>query len=317
MRLDPQAQAFLQRMAEDHVPPIHEMTIEQVRSMVLPIAGEPERVGGVLSEVVPSASGEIPVRVYTPLIDTAELDEMETPETGRPMLMFFHGGGWVTGSIETHEAICRRLANECRSLVISVDYRLAPEHKFPAAIDDSYAATQWALNRAEHLGGDPARLFVCGDSAGGNLAAAVCLRAREEDGPAVRGQILIYPITDFNFDTPSYTENASGYHLTADNMRWFWQQYLADESDGKHPLASPLRASDHSGLPATLMVTVEADPLRDEGLAYADALATAGVHVDQIHCLGMVHGFFRRLDTFDRAGRLVEEIAQWMHGHDR
>ncbi|MCA9109462.1 MAG: alpha/beta hydrolase, partial [Planctomycetaceae bacterium] len=291
--------------------------IEQVRSMVLPIAGEPERVGGVLSEVVPSASGEIPVRVYTPLIDTAELDEMETPETGRPMLMFFHGGGWVTGSIETHEAICRRLANECRSLVISVDYRLAPEHKFPAAIDDSYAATQWALDRAEHLGGDPARLFVCGDSAGGNLAAAVCLRARKEDGPAVRGQILIYPITDFNFETPSYTENASGYHLTADNMRWFWQQYLADESDGNHPLASPLRASDLSGLPATLMVTVEADPLRDEGLAYADALAAAGVHVDQIHCLGMVHGFFRRLDTFDRAGRLVEEIAQWMHGHDR
>ncbi len=317
MSLDPQARAFLERMAEDHSPPLHEMSAAQVRSMILPIVGEPERVGGVLSEIVPSAGGGIPVRVYTPLIDTGELDAMQHPEQGRPLLMFFHGGGWVAGCIETHDAICRRLSNEARCIVISVDYRLAPEHRFPAAFDDCFAATQWAHDRAEHLGGDAKQLLVCGDSAGGNLAAAVCLQARDHGGPSIKGQVLVYPITDFNFDTRSYRENATGFHLTTDNMRWFWQQYLADEADAANPLASPLRASDHTGLPPALIITVETDPLRDEGLAYADTLSAAGCHVDQIHCLGMIHGFFRRLDTFDRANQLAEEIAQWIQSHSR
>ncbi|MCA9077954.1 MAG: alpha/beta hydrolase [Planctomycetaceae bacterium] len=313
MSLDPQAEAFLQRLAEDHTPPIHELSIEQIRSMVLPIAGEPERVGGVISDHVTSDGGEIPVRIFTPLIQTAELDAMDEPEEGRPMIVFFHGGGWVTGSIETHEAVCRRMANEGRCLVIAVDYRLAPEHKFPAAVDDAFASVQWAVGKAEHLGGDPQRLYVCGDSAGGNLAAAVCLKARDGGGPDIRGQILIYPITNDQFDTDSYRDNATGYHLTTENMRWFWQQYLANESEGEDPLASPLKATDHSNLPDALIITVEKDPLRDEGVAYADRLSAAGCLVDQIHCTGMVHGFFRRLDTFDRAGRLVEEIAQWIH----
>lgn len=313
MSLDPQAEAFLQRLAEDNTPPIQELPIEQVRSMVLPIAGEPERVGGVISDHVASDGAEIAVRVFTPLIETAELDAMDESEEGRPMIVFYHGGGWVTGSIETHEAVCRRMANEGRCLVIAVDYRLAPEHKFPTAVDDAFSSVQWAIENAEHLGGDPQRLYVCGDSAGGNLAAAVCLKARDTGGPAIRGQILVYPITNDQFDTDSYRDNAIGYHLTTENMRWFWQQYLADESDGANPLASPLKAADHSNLPNALIVTVEKDPLRDEGLAYAEKLSAAGCHVDQIHCMGMVHGFFRRLDTFDRAGRLVEEIAQWIH----
>lgn len=315
MSLDPQAELFLQRLAEANTPPIHEMPVEQARSMVLPIAGEPERVGGVLSEVVASPAAEIPVRVFTPLLEADELDNTHGAERGRPMLVYFHGGGWVTGSIETHEAVCRRMSNEGRCLVISVDYRLAPEHKFPAAVDDCFAVTRWAHERAEHLGGDPRLMFVGGDSAGGNLAAAVSLRARDESGPPVAGQILIYPITDHSFETDSYRENATGYHLTTDAMRWFWRQYLADDADGAHAWASPLRAGDHSRLPPALVVTVEYDPLRDEGLAYAEALAAAGVPVERIHCPGMVHGFFRRLDTFDRASVLVSEICSWLKLH--
>ncbi len=315
MTLDPQALAFLACMAEDHTPPLHQLSIAQVRSMILPIVGAPEHIGGVLSEAVPSAAGDIPVRVYTPLIDTGELDAMQYPDEGRPVLMFFHGGGWVAGCIETHDEVCRRLSNEARCIVISVDYRLAPEHKFPAAFDDCFAATQWAHDQAEHLGGDPTQVFVCGDSAGGNLAAAVCLQARDHGRPPLKGQILIYPITDFNFDTPSYRDNATGYHLTTDNRRWFWKQYLAVESDGANPLASPLRASNHSGLPDALIITIETDPLRDEGLAYADRLHAAGGQVDQIHCLGMIHGFFRRLDTFDRAHQLAEEVSLWIQAH--
>lgn len=312
MPLHPQAEAFLQRLADANLPPLEQMSIEQARSMVLPIAGEPERVGGVVSDVVKTPAGEIPVRVFVPQVDTAELDEPRRPPVGRPMLMFFHGGGWVLGSIDTHEAVCRRLTNVGRCLVISVDYRLAPEHRFPAAVDDCFAAAHWACEQAEHLGGDPARLFVAGDSAGGNLAAAVCLRARDEGGPPLRGQVLVYPITDRSFDRDSYRENATGYHLTADNMRWFWEQYLASDAEGPHPWASPLRADGHAGLPPALIVTAEFDPLRDEGRAYAERLIAAGVPVEQIHCPGMIHGFFRRLDVFERASQLVAEIAEWV-----
>ncbi|MGD9855054.1 MAG: alpha/beta hydrolase [Planctomycetaceae bacterium] len=312
MPLHPQAEAFLQRLAEANLPPLHEMSIDQARSMVLPIAGEPEHVGGVLSEVVKSPGSDIPLRVFLPRIDVAELDQQHGSEQPHPILLFFHGGGWVLGSIESHEAVCRRLANVGRCVVISVDYRLAPEHKFPAAVDDCFAALCWAGGHAEHLGGDRAQLYVSGDSAGGNLAAAVCLRAREAGGPPLRGQVLVYPITDYSFERPSYRENADGYHLTADAMRWFWGQYLASDADGRHPWASPLRAGDHAGLPPALVVTAEYDPLRDEGLAYADALCAAGVPVDRIYCPGMIHGFFRRLDGFDRSPQLVREIAEWI-----
>ena len=313
MTLDPQAAAFLERMAQDHAPPLHEMSVEQVRSLLLPIAGDPENVGGVLSESVPMAAGDVPIRVYTPMISTEELDAVYDPNRGRPMLLFFHGGGWVAGCIETHDAVCRRLTNESRCLVISVDYRLAPEHKFPAALDDCTVATRWAYDQAEHLGGDSQRVYLCGDSAGGNLAAAVCLRAAAESGPPIRGQILVYPATDHRCDTESYRVNGTGYHLTAENMKWFWSLYLADDSQGTDPYASPLRASDLSGLPATLVVTAEYDPLRDEGLAYADRLVACDVAVERISCEGMVHGFFRRLDSFDRASQLVTEIAEWLH----
>ena len=312
MSLDPQAKAFLRKMAEGNVPPVHEMTPGQLRCMVLPIAGEPEPVGDVANSVVPSPACDVPVRVVSPLAGDGEKPKL--PKEGWPILVFFHGGGWVTGSIDSHEAVCRRLANECQSIVISVGYRLAPEHKFPAAIDDSFAATRWAYEHAEHLGGDPRQLFVSGDSAGGNLAAAVCLQARDEGGPPIQGQVLVYPITAYSFDTNSYRENATGFHLTTDMMKWFWQQYLAEETDGRNPSASPLRASSLADLPPALVITVESDPLRDEGLAYADRLAAAGVAVDRIHCPDMIHGFFRRLDAFDRASGLVAEIAEWIKG---
>ncbi|MBX3438352.1 MAG: alpha/beta hydrolase [Planctomycetaceae bacterium] len=315
MSLHPQAEEFLRRLSDMQSPPLHEMSPDQARRLVLPIAQEPERVGGVMSDVVPTEAGDVPIRGFFPLrID--DVDTQASADRFLPIVVYFHGGGWVLGSIDSHEAVCRRMANAAQSLVISVDYRLAPEHKFPAAVDDCLAVTQWAFERGATCGGDPARLFVCGDSAGGNLAAAVCLRARDEARPPVRGQILIYPITDHAFDRPSYHENAVGYQLTTDSMRWFWNQYLDAPSQGAHPWASPIQAVDHTRLPPTLMVTAGYDPLRDEGIDYAARLSAAGVPVTHIHYPDMIHGFFRRLDAFDRASELVRAIADWISTAD-
>lgn len=312
MPLDPQAEQFLRQLAEAQAPPLHELPVEDARRMVLPLAGEPERVGGVRCEVVRSSGVDIPLRVFSPLVDVVASTQRDAGRVGRSIVLFFHGGGWVLGSVDTHDAVCRRLANETGCLVLSVDYRLAPEHRFPAALDDCFAAANWAHEHAERLGGDRERLFVSGDSAGGNLAAAVALRARDDGGPPLRGQILVYPITDCNFDRDSYREFGDGYHLTRDTMRWFWEQYTSNDAEARHLWASPLRAGDLSRLPPALVVTAEYDPLRDEGRAYADALAAAGVPVERIDCRGMIHGFFRRLDVFDRPSRLVSEIAEWI-----
>ena len=193
-------------------------------------------------------------------------------------MVFFHGSGFVLCSLDTHDGMCRNLCAGTGCVVVSVDYRLAPEAKFPAAPDDCLAATRWAVANAAALGADPGRVFVAGDSAGGNLAAVTALRIRDEGGPRLLGQLLIYPVTDYyEPGTPSMIENAEGYGLTRAGMIWFWNHYLAAPSDGANPHASPFRAADLSGLPPALVVTAEYDPLRDEGEYYADRLRQAGV----------------------------------------
>ncbi|TFG96842.1 MAG: alpha/beta hydrolase [Myxococcales bacterium] len=248
---------------------------------------------------IPGPAGPIPLRVYRP-----------SERTDLPVLVYLHGGGWAICSLETHDVSCRQLANAADCVVVSVDYRLAPEHRFPAAPEDSYAALDWTARNAASLGGDPRRLAIGGDSAGGNLTAAVSLMARDRKGPQLCHQLLIYPVTDHAFDTDSYRENANAPILTREIMQGFWGHYLAREEDGRHPYASPLRAEDLSGLPPAHLITAEYDPLRDEGEAYARRLAAAGVPVVQRRYDGMIHGFFGFGDFIDLAREAVDDVAR-------
>src|SRR5262245_13361078 len=271
MPLSQESRALLDQLESSGVPPLHTLSVEAARQLMVDLfvtKGDRETVGKVEDRQVPGAMGPIPVRFYTP------------SGTGPfPILVFFHGGGWVIGNRETHDATCRALTNAAGCIVASVDYRLAPEHKFPAAVEDSYAATRWIADHATSIGADPTRIAVGGDSAGGNLAATVSLAARERGGPPLVFQLLVYPVTDHAYDTPSYKDNADGYFLTRDAMVWFWNHYLDREADGRNPLASPLRARDLQNLPQAFVMTAEYDPLRDEGEAYAKRLREAGVPV--------------------------------------
>ena len=215
----------------------------------------------------------------------------------------------MTGDIESHEGICRTLANAAGCVVASVDYRCAPEFAFPTAAEDSYAATRWVAGRAGELGVDARRLAVCGDSAGGNLAAVVPLMARDRGGPRLALQVLVYPITDYDFDRPSYRDNAEGYVLTTASMRFYWEQYVPRIADRTHPYVSPMRATSLAGLPAALVITAEYDPLRDEGEAYARALGAAGVPVTHTRYPGMIHAFFRFTNVVDAARAAVAEVV--------
>jgi acetyl esterase len=242
-------------------------------------------VAEVENRTIPGPAGapDIAVRIYRPRVGADPL----------PLVVFFHGGGWTVCDLDTHDITCRNMANATDATVISVDYRLAPEHRFPAAAEDAYAATVWAHDHAAELGGDAARLAVAGDSAGGNLAAAVALMARDRGGPAITFQLLIYPVTDRDFTTASYRDNATGYFLTKTHMEWYWDQYIGDDDEAAvHPYAAPLRAATLTGLPPAHIVTAEYDPLRDEGEAYGRRLADAGVPVDVRRYDGMFHGFF-------------------------
>jgi len=301
MPLHPQARVVLDALEKLGQPDWTTQTPEQVRRMFQESAlvGEGEQVARVEDRTLPGPAGEIPVRVYAP----------EGEEEPRPGVVYFHGGGFVMGSLETHDATCRSLANASGCTVVSVDYRLAPEHPFPAAPEDCYAATRWVASHGAELGIDPDRLAVAGDSAGGNLAAAVSLMARDRGGPALRHQVLIYPVADHGFDTPSYRENAEGYLLSRQLMEWFWGHYLARESDADHPYASPLRAPDASKLPPALVLTAEFDPLRDEGEAYAERLRAAGVPTRLSRYDGMIHGFFSMAEAMEPGRRAVDEVA--------
>lgn len=300
MPLHPQAQAMIDRTLALNLPPASQMTIAQLRenarerSAPLPR----EAVASVRDHRVGSVNGDVLVRVFTPA-GTGPL----------PALVYFHGGGWVTGDVDTHEGICRTLANAAGCVVASVDYRCAPDFTFPTAAEDAYAATRWVAREAAALGVDAGRIAVGGDSAGGNLAAVAALMARDRGEPRLTFQALVYPITDCNFDTPSYRDNADGYLLTREGMRWYWDQYVPNVADRTNPYVAPMRATTHAGLPPALVITAEYDPLRDEGEAYATKLAAAGVPVSHTRYPGMIHAFFRFTNGIDAARAAVAEVV--------
>ena len=302
MPLDPQAKAFLDQIIAIGGPSLTAVPVDEARKMMEMLSamrGAEVPVASAVDRTIPGPAGPIPVRVYTP-----------NGSGPFPLLVWFHGGGWVLGSLATHDGICRSLAAGAGSVVVSVDYRLAPEHRYPAAAEDCFAATQWCAAHAGELSADAARLAIGGDSAGGNLTAVVAQMARDRGGPRLVFQLLVYPVTDSACDTPSYRDNAEGYLLTAADMHWFWGHYLGDARErGREPYASPLRADRLTGLPPALVVTAEFDPLRDEGEAYGAALAEAGVPAHVSRYDGMIHGFFGMGAVIDRANAAVREAC--------
>jgi acetyl esterase len=296
--IHPQAQALLAGIAEAGGPPLVELEPAEARMITVGVAemiGPGPEVETVRDVQIPVDGGEITARVYEPSADP--------PAT----VVYFHGGGWVIGSVDDWDALARTLAVRSGARIVSVDYRLAPEHRFPVAHDDCYAAVVWT---AEQLaGGTP--LVVAGDSAGGNLAAAVALRARENGGPSLRAQVLVYPALDPSCTTDSYRENGEGYLLDEPGMRWFWQQYLGSDGDGNEEdeLAAPACAADLRGLPPATIVTAEFDPLRDEGEAYGARLRDAAVPVTVRRFDGMIHGFIGMPAMFDEADAAIDVAA--------
>jgi len=263
----------------------------------------PQREGVALPNVedrsIPGPQGQIPIRIYTP-----------EGSGKRSVVVFYHGGGWVIGSIDTHDNVTRYLAKASGAIVVSVDYRLAPENPFPAAADDAYAALQWVAENAESLGGDPGRITVAGDSAGGNLSAVVSLRSRDRNGPKIQCQALIYPATNLaSLDTESHHLFATGFFLTREGMESFISYYVPEKQDRLDPYASPLLERDHSNLPPAIVITAQFDPLRDEGEAYAAKLRNAGVPVELTRYEGMIHGFVSFLDIVSQGRDALDQIA--------
>ncbi|QQK81153.1 alpha/beta hydrolase fold domain-containing protein [Salicibibacter cibi] len=298
--LDPQAQFVLEQLKALGGPPMEMLSPEEARASAnfSPLAGPPEKVENVTNKTIPGPDGEIPVRIYTP--------DSEGPF---PALVYYHGGGWVIGDLVTVDVPCRRIANQTNCVVVSVDYRLAPEHKFPAAIEDAYAAVKWVADDANTIQVDPSRIAVGGDSAGGNLATVVAMMARDKGGPAIVQQILLYPVTNHAFDTNAYEENADGFFLTKAMMQWFWSHYLRDEDDGKKPYASPLLADDLSGLPPAFVITAGFDPLRDEGEAYAERLKAANVPVETTRYDAMIHGFCWMPGAIEQGKNALDQVS--------
>ena len=299
--LAPEIRAELDRQAASAQPPLERRTVAEARAVHVQDAaalnGEPVPVAAVADRRIPGPAGELAVRVYTP--------EGEAPF---PIVVYFHGGGWVVGTLDTYDPLCRALAAAIPAVVVSVDYRLAPEHRWPAAAEDAYAATLWASRHAAELGGAQHRLAVAGDSAGGNLAAVVALGARDRGGPAIAFQLLVYPVLDVAGDTASWREFADGFYLTAAGMRWYWDHYRGP-ADGLAPDASPLRAAFVGGLPPALVVGASHDILRDEGEAYAARLREAGVDARAIRVPGVVHGFLRWRSVSPAADAALQESA--------
>ena len=300
MPLTAETQAILELRAG--APALNELPVDEARATMAamrPQVDEPEAVAQVHEMTIPGPNGDIPARGYLPTDDPRAL----------PTIVYFHGGGCVLGDLESHDAVCRALCNRSGCSVLSVDYRLAPEAKYPAAAEDSYAAVEWIASMYAQQG-QSARIGVAGDSAGGNLAAVVAQMARDRGGPEIGVQVLIYPVTDHSFDTESYRVNGRGeYGLSEAVMRWFWDLYLNDDSDGSQPYASPLQASDLSNLPRALTITAEYDSLRDEGEAYAAALAAAGVSSTCTRYDGVIHGFIGAFAAVPEGSQALDQIA--------
>lgn len=303
MTLDPAVQALLDQMAANPAPKLWELPVADGRALYVAMSQmlEPQGVpiGKVENLTVPGPGGQIPIRVYTPM----------GGGTVQPAIIFYHGGGWVIGSLETHDALCRQLANAAGCKVVAVDYRLAPEHKAPAAFDDAFAAAQWIESNAAELEIDANSLAVAGDSAGGNLAAAVALAAKQKGAPKLSFQLLIYPTLQMRADTQSMKQHAEGYFLEKKTMDWFYDQYLAADSDLNDPRLSPLAATDLAGLPRAYIVTAGYDPLRDEGKAYAEKLNRAGVAAVHVNYDGMIHGFFNMTAAVPAAKQAIADAA--------
>ncbi len=301
MPLDPQIQAMRDQRERDSVPPLYTMSLTEARAADLASiragGGEPEPVHEVTDLTIAGPGGALPLRLYRP-----------AGERPLPALLYFFGGGWVLGTVDTADGVSRSLANSSGALVAVAGYRLAPEHRFPAAADDCYAAVRWVAEHAEEIGADPARLAVGGDSAGGNLAAGVALRARA-DGPALAGQLLVYPNTDQLADDPSMRAADDPFLFNRHSVDWYRRHYLANPGDAANPLASPLRAQSLAGLPPALVITAEFDPLRDQGEAYARRLAREGVQVELSRYPGMAHGFFTMIGTVDASRAAIEQAA--------
>jgi acetyl esterase len=306
--LDPELRAWMEAADAERLPRLETMSVAEARLIraagFKKMGGVPVELGRVQELRIPGPAGEIAARVYA-----------NDAGGARACLVYLHGGGFVIGDLETHEALCRALAEGSDAVVIAVDYRRAPEEKFPAAVEDAHAATVWIVENAGRLGVDARRIAVGGDSAGGTLATVVAMRCRDAGGPALAAQVLIYPITDMSsFETHSYLEFAADYQLTRTAMQWFAGHYLANAEDGHNPEASPLLAKDLSGLPPALVISAEFDPLRDEGEAYAERLREAGVAVTAVRYPGMIHGFAAMLGVLEAGRRVVGEVGEFVRG---
>jgi acetyl esterase len=301
MALDPQARAVIDMIIKSGRPAFHQLTPKEARQMYKDTRPASTPMPPEIGVVRDMLAENVPVRVYRPVGANADMP--------LPALVFFHGGGWVIGDLDTHDVLCRQFTAEAGIVTVAVDYRLAPEAKFPAAADDAWTATKWVVANAGKLGIDAQRLAVGGDSAGGNLAAVVALMARDAGGPALRLQALLYPVTNVGAETRSYRDFADGYMLTRDSMLWFFDQYLPSKEAASDWRVSPLRASSHAGVAPALIVTAGFDPLRDEGEAYAQKLRDAGVTVDYLCYGGMIHGFVPMGKLIDTGNRAVSHIA--------
>jgi acetyl esterase len=302
MAIDEATAGLLAAHAESGAPPLHQLTPQEGREAIAAmgaLSGPGPEVASVSDEQVATADGDqFTVRVLVPAGDIGAL------------VVYFHGGGWVIGDLDTHDHVVRVLANRLHAAIVNVDYRLAPEHRFPTAVDDSWAALLWAHERMTEIAGGHVPLVVMGDSAGGNLSAVVARRARDAGGPPLACQVLVYPVTDADLDTPSCLDPENQLLLTRESMIWFWDHYAPDPADRKHPDASPLQASDLSGLPPAIVLTAEHDPLRDEGEAYAARLALAGVPVTQQRFTGQMHAFFTMVGLLPGSAAAIDYVAE-------
>jgi acetyl esterase len=305
MPLDAQSKALVERLSSIQLPPFEQLTAQYLRDAYRNMAPAPAPPASSTlaceDRTIPGPAGQIKVRVYR-------------PSAGKelPLMVYFHGGGWVTGDLDRHDPLCRELTERIGCLTVSVDYRLAPENKFPAGLEDCYAAVKWAAANAVSLGTDPRRLAVGGDSSGGNLAAAVSLMARDRSGPHIICQTLLYPVMDSSLDTPSQKQLAEGYFLTRARMQWYWKQYLASEADRANPYASLAHAANLKSLPPAIVITAEFDPLRDEGAAYAKALEQAGVKATYRCYEGTIHGFISFAAAIDKGKQAIAEVSVLM-----
>ena len=306
MPLHPQVRDLLKQIADSGAKPYHQVSVEEARRAFAARALLPPSQAIVATVEDRSIAGDdgndIDVRIYTP---------PGTPPF--PLLVYFHGGGWVVGNLDTHDHVCRELCGRAQVVVVSVDYRLAPEHRFPAAVHDSLAATRWAATHARALGADPSRVAVGGDSAGANLAAVVALQLRDDGGPPLAAQLLVYPAVRMDGTvTPSMTENGVGYGLQRADMEWFSAHYLPSSEAGRDPRASPLLAPSLANLPPALVQTCEFDPLRDEGEDYARALRAAGVDVTVTRYDGSIHAAWNLFTVLEPGRRMIDQAVAWL-----